>query len=64
MTSTSISSTPMSDAEQQIMFADAALGVAGHQVTDPAVRDLMDRVARNEMTGDQTVEALRRHVQG
>lgn len=63
MTSTSISSTPMSAAEQRIVFADAALGVAGHQVTDPAVRDLMGRVARNEITGDQAVEALRYHVQ-
>ena len=51
-------------ARDRIAFADAALAVAGHEVTDPAVRSLMSRVARNEMTGDQAVAALRRHIQG
>lgn len=52
------------DAKERIAFADAALALAGHQVTDPAVRDLMERVARDEMTGDQAVAALRRLIQG
>jgi hypothetical protein len=34
------------------------------RVADPAVRDLMGRLARDEMTGDQAVAALRRHIQG
>lgn len=52
------------DAEARVAFADAALALAGHQVTDPDVRDLMGRVAHDEMTGDQAVAALRRHIQG
>jgi hypothetical protein len=51
------------DAERRIAFADAALALAGHQVSDPAVRSLMERVARHEVTGDQAVAALRRHIQ-
>ncbi len=52
------------DAEQRIAFADAALALAGHQVSDPAVRGLMECVASGEMTGDQAVVALRRALQG
>jgi hypothetical protein len=52
------------EAEERVAFADAALAVAGHQVTDPAVPDLMGRVARDEMTGGQAVAALRRRIQG
>ena len=52
------------DADAPIAFADAALALAGHRVTDSAVRDLMGRVASDEMTGDQAVAALRRHIQG
>ena len=51
------------DAEARVAFADAALALAGHQVTDPAVRALMGRVARGEVAGDQAVAALRRHIQ-
>jgi hypothetical protein len=56
--------TAIVDADERIAFADTALAMAGHQVTDPAVRDLMGRVARDEMTGDQAVAALRRRIQG
>lgn len=52
------------DVEERIAFADAALALAGHEVTDPTVRSLMDRVARDEMTADEAVAALRRHIQG
>lgn len=62
--STTIPRAAIVEAEDRVAFADAALAVAGHQVTDPAVRDLMGRVARDEMTGDQAVAALRRHIQG
>lgn len=56
--------TETAKADARIAFADAALALAGHQVTDPVVRGLMGRVARDEMTGEQAVAALRRHVQG
>ncbi len=61
---TTIARTAETEARERIAFADAALALAGHQVTDSAVRDLMGRVARDEMTGDQAVAALRRHIQG
>ncbi|WP_315583818.1 hypothetical protein [Actinomyces viscosus] len=52
------------DDDERIAFADAALALAGHEVTDPAVRTLMDRVARDEITAGEAVAALRRHIQG
>lgn len=55
--------TETTDPNARIAFADAALALSGHQVTDPDVRDLLARVARDEITGDQAVSALRRHVQ-
>lgn len=51
------------DDDERIAFADAALALAGHEVTDPAVRTLMDRVARDEITAGEAVAALRRHIQ-
>jgi hypothetical protein len=59
-----VARTETADGEAVIAFADAALALAGHEVTDPAVRALMGRVARQELTGDQAVAALRRLVQG
>lgn len=50
--------------EERIAFADAALAVAGHQITDPVCRDILARVAHAEMTGDEAVTAIRRYVQG
>lgn len=45
--------------EQLVAYADGALGAAGHEVTDPVVRDLMDQVARGEITGDEAVARAR-----
>lgn len=53
-----------SSAEDAVAFADAALALAGHEVTDPALRAIMAKVARHEMTGDEAVAAIRQHVQG
>ena len=50
--------------DERLAFADAALALAGHEVTDPALRSLMERVARDELTADEAVAAMRRHVQG
>lgn len=50
--------------EDHIAFADAALGAAGHEVTDPVTRALAAQVARGEISGDEAVELFRRHVQG
>lgn len=52
------------DVDERLAFADAALALAGHEVTDPTLRALMERVASNELTADEAVAAMRRHVQG
>lgn len=47
---------------ERIAFADAALAVAGHQVTDPQLGSVLGRQDRHELTGDQAREAIRRCV--
>ncbi|NQX05587.1 hypothetical protein HQQ82_11205 [Rathayibacter sp. VKM Ac-2856] len=46
------------------MFAEAALSLAGHEVEDPALRAIIELAARHELSGDEAVAAIRRHVQG
>ena len=40
---------------RRVQFADAALAVAGHEVTDSALRDLTHRVAAGELTAEEAV---------
>ena len=42
-------------AAHAVAFADAALGLAGHEVTDPVLRELVWAVARGEISGDEAV---------
>lgn len=51
-------------AAHRIAFADAALAVAGHEVTDPTLRTVMKRVAQGELSGDAAIAAMRQHIQG
>lgn len=62
--SATITPTAAVEADERIAFADAALAVAGHQVTDPDLRSILERQARHELTGDRAREAIRRRVQG
>ena len=50
--------------DEHLAFADAALARAGHEVTDPALRAIVEGAARHELTGDEAVAAIRSHVQG
>lgn len=50
--------------DERLAFADAALALAGHEVTDPALRAILEQQARHELTGDEARAAIRRHVQG
>lgn len=50
--------------DERLAFADAALALAGHEITDPTLRDIVERAARRELTGDEARAAIRRHVQG
>jgi hypothetical protein len=60
-----LSSADTADAgvAEAMAFVDAALAVAGHEITDPWSRELMERVARREVTGDQAVAEIRRRFQ-
>lgn len=48
---------------EKLNFVDAALAVAGHEITDPVMRDLLERVIRNEITADQAMAVARHYVQ-
>ncbi|GAB1646858.1 hypothetical protein [Krasilnikovia sp. MM14-A1259] len=52
------------EVDERLAFADAALALAGHEVTDPALREIVERAAHQELTGDDAIAAIRRHVQG
>ena len=52
------------DAADRLAFADAALALACHEVTDPALRAIVEQAARRELTGDEARAAIRHHVQG
>ncbi|WP_139738375.1 antitoxin VbhA family protein [Actinomyces wuliandei] len=51
-------------AQDRLAFARAALGAAGHEVTDPYLVDVLQRHAHGEITGDQARDLSRRHVLG
>ena len=50
--------------QEAIDFADAALALAGHEITDPTARDHMEAIATGEMTADEAVALLRERVLG
>jgi len=52
------------EAADRLAFADAALGAAGHEVTDPYLNELAVRQARGEISGDEARELGRKHIIG
>lgn len=46
-----------------LAFADAALGAAGHSVSDPVLRGILRRIADREITSEQGAEEARRHIE-
>jgi hypothetical protein len=57
--------TPVIDeaeVERRMSFADAALGAAGHVVTDPALRELRRSSIRGDITPDEAVAAGIAHI--
>lgn len=61
MTATSTNNRTQLTPEQLMDYADGALGAAGHEVTDPTVRELNAKVARGELTADEAVAKIRAH---
>lgn len=49
---------------EHLAFADAALALGGHEVTDPVLRTILERAARHEITSEEAIVEIRRHVQG
>lgn len=52
------------EVKDSIMYADAALDLAGHRVTDPALRALGDARIRGDMTGDEFSAEAKRRIRG
>lgn len=52
-----------SDARHRLAFADAGVDLAGHEITDPMLRDIVEHVAGHEITADEAVAEARRHRQ-
>jgi hypothetical protein len=52
------------EVERRMSFADAALGAAGHEVTDPAVLAIHRRLAADEITGDEAAALVSEHLLG
>lgn len=50
------------EVERRMTFADGALGAAGHEVTDPVLRDLSRRVIRGEITAEEAIAAGFAHI--
>lgn len=47
---------------ERIAFADAALGAAGHEVTDPSLRELSRQVAAGALTADEAIARGVAHI--
>lgn len=47
---------------RRIGFADAALALAGHQVTDPVVNELARQVAAEQLTADEAIRLAMAHI--
>ena len=43
------------EVERRMSFADAALGAAGHEVTDPELRELSRQVAAGRLTAEEAI---------
>ena len=50
--------------EEKLAFAKAALALAGHEVTDLALCNILEQQACGNLTGEQARTAIRKHVQG
>lgn len=49
---------------ERLAFAKAALALAGHEVTDLALRNILEQQACGNLTGEQARAAIRKQVQG
>ena len=50
--------------QERLDYADAALALAGHEITDPFARDLLERHTVGELTTEEALQIFREHVLG
>jgi hypothetical protein len=62
MSNTIQTTVTSAEVDRQMGFADAALALAGHEVTDPALRELSRRAARGEITTDEAIAQGLAHI--
>jgi len=46
------------DVQRTLDFVHGALGASGHAVTDPVALELLERLARGEISGDECRAAM------
>lgn len=46
------------EVEDYLLFCDAVLGLAGHEVRDEQTREVARRVARGEISGDEAAKLV------
>ncbi|VEG28094.1 hypothetical protein [Actinomyces howellii] len=65
MASTPVMGTPEeAEARERVAFADAALALAGHEVTDPYLNKLAALQARGDLSADEARRLGRRYLIG
>lgn len=66
MATTGTETTRYTEAEaaDRLAFADAALGAAGHEVTDPVLNEIAARFARGEISIEEAGELGDWHILG
>ena len=52
------------DVERAEVFADAAQGLAGHQVTDPVLRGLARSAARGDISAEEAITRANAYIDG
>ena len=54
--------TDQTEVQRRISFADAALGAAGHQVTDPILNGLARQAAGGTLTTEEAIARGLKHI--
>lgn len=54
---------PGADVEAKMAIIDGVNGVAGHQLSDPVLREIVRRQLAGEITGDEARELGRQHLE-
>ena len=55
---------PEGEATRRLSFAAAAMGAAGHEITDPYLLELAERQVLGELTGEEARALGVKHVLG